>query len=204
MAEVYGVPRIERPFWVAQQVEVAAFDGLARRIRAGMRQHQIGAKIKRRVRRKFHGVWNERPECGFAELTLQWSVMGISASAMVYLPITPRSWVALAIEITAALAFFVIGQFARRRNRSRTPSARVRLQRAEVIFIALAAPIAYCLACFSVVHDIMGLSTGNLSHGYWIGLCVSLYSLTIPAELVREMKLVAMLDAQKYSGQAIA
>jgi hypothetical protein len=32
LAEVYAVPRIERPFWVAQQLEVAIFEGLRDRI----------------------------------------------------------------------------------------------------------------------------------------------------------------------------
>jgi hypothetical protein len=32
LAEVYVVPRLERPFWVAQQLEVAIFEGLRERI----------------------------------------------------------------------------------------------------------------------------------------------------------------------------
>lgn len=32
LAEVYAVPRVERPFWVAQQLEVAIFEGLRDRI----------------------------------------------------------------------------------------------------------------------------------------------------------------------------
>jgi hypothetical protein len=32
LAEVYVVPRIERPFWVAQQLEVAIFEGLGDRL----------------------------------------------------------------------------------------------------------------------------------------------------------------------------
>lgn len=34
LGELYGVPRIERPFWVAEQLEVALFEGLRDRIRA--------------------------------------------------------------------------------------------------------------------------------------------------------------------------
>jgi hypothetical protein len=33
LAEVYAVPRIERPFWVLEQLEVALFEGLGGRIR---------------------------------------------------------------------------------------------------------------------------------------------------------------------------
>lgn len=33
IAELYDVPRLKRPFWVAEQVETAIFDGLGPRIR---------------------------------------------------------------------------------------------------------------------------------------------------------------------------
>jgi len=32
LAEVYAVPRAERPFWVVQQLEVAIFEGLRDRL----------------------------------------------------------------------------------------------------------------------------------------------------------------------------
>jgi hypothetical protein len=32
IAELYAVPRIQRPLWVAEQLEVALFEGLARRV----------------------------------------------------------------------------------------------------------------------------------------------------------------------------
>ena len=34
LSELYAVPRIERPFWVAEQLEVALFEGLRDRLRA--------------------------------------------------------------------------------------------------------------------------------------------------------------------------
>ncbi len=34
IAELYAMPRIQRPLWVAEQLEVALFEGLAHRIRA--------------------------------------------------------------------------------------------------------------------------------------------------------------------------
>ena len=34
LGELYAVPRIERPFWVAEQLEVALFEGLRDRLRA--------------------------------------------------------------------------------------------------------------------------------------------------------------------------
>ena len=34
IAELYAVPRVGRPFWVAQQLEVALFEGLGHRVSA--------------------------------------------------------------------------------------------------------------------------------------------------------------------------
>jgi diguanylate cyclase (GGDEF)-like protein len=38
VAEVYAVPRIQRPLWVAQQLEVALFEGLGNRVSAAIRR----------------------------------------------------------------------------------------------------------------------------------------------------------------------
>jgi hypothetical protein len=46
LAEVYAVPLVERPFWVAQQLEVALFEGTrgrlaARRLRASRKENRV-------------------------------------------------------------------------------------------------------------------------------------------------------------------
>ena len=38
IAELYAVPRIQRPLWVAQQLEVALFEGLGHRVSAAIRR----------------------------------------------------------------------------------------------------------------------------------------------------------------------
>ena len=42
IAELYAVPRIQRPLWVAEQLEVALFEGLGHRVSAGIRQLGLG------------------------------------------------------------------------------------------------------------------------------------------------------------------
>jgi hypothetical protein len=37
IAELYAVPRVQRPLWVAEQLEVALFEGLGHRVAAGIR-----------------------------------------------------------------------------------------------------------------------------------------------------------------------
>jgi hypothetical protein len=42
IAELYAVPRIQRPLWVAEQLEVALFEGLGQRVSAGIRRLGLG------------------------------------------------------------------------------------------------------------------------------------------------------------------
>jgi hypothetical protein len=38
IAELYAVPRLQRPLWVAEQLEVALFEGLGHRVSAAIRR----------------------------------------------------------------------------------------------------------------------------------------------------------------------
>ncbi|MGH3936558.1 MAG: hypothetical protein ACRDS1_16530 [Pseudonocardiaceae bacterium] len=40
IAELYAVPRIQRPLWVAEQLEVALFEGLGHRVSAVIRRRR--------------------------------------------------------------------------------------------------------------------------------------------------------------------
>ncbi len=42
IAELYAVPRIQRPLWVAEQLEVAVFEGLGHRVSTGIRRLGLG------------------------------------------------------------------------------------------------------------------------------------------------------------------
>ena len=57
IAELYAVPRIQRPLWVAEQLEVALFEGLG---------HRVSAAIYRRAHvrtgRRAQARLPERPE----------------------------------------------------------------------------------------------------------------------------------------------
>jgi hypothetical protein len=47
IAELYAVPRIQRPLWVAEQLEVALFEGLGHRISAARRRRAHGRATRR-------------------------------------------------------------------------------------------------------------------------------------------------------------
>jgi hypothetical protein len=52
IAELYTVPRVQRPMWVAEQLEVALFEGIAHRvsatIRSFARQRRVPAQTDKR------------------------------------------------------------------------------------------------------------------------------------------------------------
>jgi len=54
ISELYAVPRIQRPLWVAEQLEVALFEGLAHRIRA---IRSITRRRQARTKADKRGVW---------------------------------------------------------------------------------------------------------------------------------------------------
>jgi len=47
LAELYGVPRIERPFWVAEQLEIALFEGLRNRLVVRRVKRTPAAQVER-------------------------------------------------------------------------------------------------------------------------------------------------------------
>ncbi len=68
VAELYAVPRIQRPLWVTEQLEVALFEGIPHRVSATLRR--LGRRRRGRVQSEQHGV-------GLAGLALVVGLMGV-------------------------------------------------------------------------------------------------------------------------------
>jgi hypothetical protein len=69
IAELYGVPRITRPLWVAEQLEVALFEGLA---------HRVSAAIRRRTVRRRAPANTNRLGPGWITVIMSCNVMAAS------------------------------------------------------------------------------------------------------------------------------
>lgn len=76
IAELYAVPRIERPFWVAEQLEVALFEGFPHRWSAVLswfaRRHQARARVDMR-----RGPPRELRHSEFVGLIMGWIAGGV-------------------------------------------------------------------------------------------------------------------------------
>ena len=62
MAEVYKRPRLDRPFWVVQQLEVALFDGLGYRIGEAFRRHAPHRKLSGWLKAKGNEFYRAEPK----------------------------------------------------------------------------------------------------------------------------------------------
>ncbi len=59
IAELYAVPRIQRPLWVAQQLEVALFEGLVHRVSAIIRRLAGRRRARARASEGDMATWEE-------------------------------------------------------------------------------------------------------------------------------------------------
>ena len=60
IAELYAVPRIERPLWVAEQLEVALFEGLGQRVSAVL--PRLTGLLQRALSARVLGYWRALPD----------------------------------------------------------------------------------------------------------------------------------------------
>jgi hypothetical protein len=92
IAELYAVPRVQRPLWVVEQLEVALFEGLAHRVSAALRR--LAGRCRARVQTDDRGVRvrkNRRHELANVLMTLMGALAGLAGLAGEF-----RSWRAAA------------------------------------------------------------------------------------------------------------
>ena len=109
IAELYTVPRIQRPLWVTEQLEVALFEGLAHRIRAIR-------SITRRRRARVQS-YKRAKRLRFASV----AVVGVAVGVIVDTIVTwdwavgIASWI---VAVAVAVAVIVLRERAARRRLS--------------------------------------------------------------------------------------
>ena len=60
LAELYNIPRIDRPFWVVEQVEVALSEGLIPRLVKLVKRWNLGYRLARWWRNFWHEFWHAK------------------------------------------------------------------------------------------------------------------------------------------------
>jgi hypothetical protein len=68
IAELYAVPRSKQPLWVAQQLEVALFEGLANRVSAAIRRRTARRRARPKTKKRVKAVFWTRQ---------RWTIAGV-------------------------------------------------------------------------------------------------------------------------------
>jgi hypothetical protein len=113
LGELYEVPRIQRPFWVAEQLEAALADGLVARLRAADPDLKTRIFIRLRLWSGYREIRrNPRELRGFRGIDRH---VHLAVGQVVGVTIGPigRDYTVIPVEITQAGRNRLVGRFAR-------------------------------------------------------------------------------------------
>jgi hypothetical protein len=180
LAELRAVPRLERPIWVAEQLEVALAEGAAGRLARAWRRLAPGRRAAQRWRREKDNFLNARYTVGYSLATLSYLLVFVYIALLV-----PGIAKAIACIPWAVLgvAMARIHEQTKKRLPPGEPLPASELDRK--IFI-VTGPTVYGTTVYMVVHDVIELALGHVSSpGYWVGIYLCLLILVAPREVIR-------------------
>jgi hypothetical protein len=180
LAELHAVPRLERPIWIAEQLEVALAEGVAGRLARVWRRLAPGRRVAERWRREKDDFLNARYTIGYSLATLSYLLV------FVYIALLAPG----IAEAVACIPWAVLGTMmarAHQQTKKRLPP-REPLPASELdrkVFI-VTGPAVYAATVYMLVHDVIELASGRVtSPGYWVGIYLCLLILAGPRELIR-------------------
>jgi hypothetical protein len=182
LGELYAVPRWERPVWVAQQLEVALFEGVAGRMAKSYRRLAPARRTSEWFRR-------EKRNFIYARYTVGYTVAATSYFAvLVYTMVLVPGPAGLAASGVWMLAGVTMAWFHKRATKRLKPGQAHPATRFDIVLIVLAGPFAYGTSAYMFIHNLLALASGHMSAGYWIGtyLCLLFFG-NIP-KLIREIR----------------
>jgi hypothetical protein len=184
LGEVYHVPRLERPFWVCEQLERALFEGLGPRICKAVKRYDARGRFVRGLREARHDIINSSYTLG--ELLVGWSLAGSPVYIIVYLkPYGGRLGIGSVCGFLALGAWVAFGSirahyYQRYRKRCEEAGITRTFNRLDRLVFQTLVPAVYIMTAYSFVRDMIVLISGNFGGGYWAGLVVSLIALWMP------------------------
>jgi hypothetical protein len=179
LAELYAVPWLERPLWVAEQAEVALAEGMGGRLAKGYRRL---APVKRAAR-WWHGEKDDflhmRCTVGYQLVTCSYVTILIELLFLVH---GTGKW-------SAYVAWYLVGLpmawgHQRDRKRNRQTGQPLHATRLDAVICITAGPAAYGATIYLLIHDLAALASGSTSDGYWTGIFVCLLVLYYPWHVI--------------------
>jgi hypothetical protein len=187
LGELYKVPRIERPFWVAEKMELALIEGLGGRLRKVIKRYNIRERLAKELREAKHDILYGTHS--FGEHMIGYSLMCAPVYIIIYLHrISVSGIVALGLRGT----FGVIRAHFYQRHKKRCEQAGrpMTANWLDALIFRTLVPAIYMMTIYSFARDMIVLIGGNFAPGYWIGLFVSLVALWMPWNLILTKKWV--------------
>ena len=127
LAELYNIPRIDRPFWVVEQVEVALSEGLIPRLVKLVKRWNLGYRLARWWRNFWHEFWHAKSADTLGSYFASLALVGSGIYLYMLLPGISRyialvSWFALLETRAAPPSALQEASRARRRAHTYPPS----------------------------------------------------------------------------------
>ena len=183
LGELRNVPRFERPFWVAEQIEVALIEGLGHRLLKAIKRLNLGQRLAKWWRDFKYDFWHARYTLGSSLAT--YSFAGSLVYMCMLLPgvskvVAMVSWVLVGCVRASLQKRYV--------KRCEQAGESVKTIRFDVaMFIALG-PAVYATTTYMLIHDLIALISGHLGPTYWTGLFLTLLAIWYPWELTLDTK----------------
>lgn len=181
LAELRAVPRLERPIWVAEQLEVALAEGVAGRLARTWRKLAPGRRAAELWRREKDDFLNARYTVGFTLTCFSYFLVFVYIALLV-------PGIAKAIVL---IPWAVLGSLIARtneQNKKRLPPGEPLPASglSRKVFI-VTGPTTYAATVYMLVHDVIELASGHVSApGYWFGIYLCLLGLVAPWEFMRQ------------------
>jgi hypothetical protein len=193
MAELYNVPRLERPFWVADQIEVALSEGLVPRLVKIVKRWNLGHRLVRWWRNFWHEFWHGKSADTLASYFASLALFGSGIYLYMLLPGISR-YLALALWFALLETRAVcLQRYRKRRERAGEPIYTARVDR--VIFVTLG-PAVYVTTAYMLIHDLITLISGNLAPSYWMGIYICIGIMSHPWHEIRVSRWVQQIESK--------
>jgi hypothetical protein len=180
LAELRAVPRLERPMWIAEQLEVALAEGVAGRLARVWRRLAPGRRVAERWRREKDGFLNARYTIGYSLTTLSYLLV------FVYTALLAPGIAKAIVCIPWAVLGAVMARIHEQTKKRLAPGEPLPASELDQKVFIVTGPTVYAATVYMLVHDVIELASGHVSSpGYWAGIYLCLLILATPRELIR-------------------
>lgn len=180
LAELHAVPRLDRPIWIAEQLEAALAEGVAGRMARVWRRLAPGRRVAERWRRGKDDFLNARYTTGYSLTTLSYFLV------FVYSALLAPGFAKAIVCIPWAVLGTVMARIHEQTKKRLAPGEPLAASELDRKVFIVTGPTVYAATVYMLVHDVIELASGHVSSpGYWVGIYLCLLILATPRELIR-------------------